>query len=68
MAPRAAVRREGDEDVVYVVRQDRVERRRVRLGAADGNRVDVLAGVSAGEPVVVEGPEKLADGDRVAPR
>ncbi len=68
VVPRAAVRREGEEDVVYVVRRDRVERRPVRLGAADGNRVDVLAGVSAGEPVVVEGPEKLADGDRVTPR
>jgi RND family efflux transporter MFP subunit len=68
VAPRAAVRREGNEDVVYVVRGDRLERRAVRLGAADGNRVDVLAGLAAGEAVVVEGPEKLADGDRVVVR
>ena len=68
MVPRAAVRREGEEDVVYVVRQDRVERRPVRLGAADGNRVDVLAGLAAGEQVVVEGPPTLADGDRVTTR
>ena len=68
VVPRAAVRREGDEDVVYVVRQDRVERRPVRLGAADGNRVDVLAGLAAGEQVVVEGPPTLAEGDRVTPR
>ena len=68
VVPRAAVRREGEEDVVYVVREGRVERRPVRLGAADGNRVDVLAGLAAGEPVVVEGPEKLADGNRVTVR
>jgi len=40
----------------------------VRLGAADGNRVDVLAGLAAGEQVVVEGPPTLAEGDRVTPR
>lgn len=63
--PRDAVRREGGKDNVYVVANGHVERRAVRLGAASGNEMDVVSGLSAGEEVVVEGPETLIDGDRV---
>ncbi|MBI4465809.1 MAG: efflux RND transporter periplasmic adaptor subunit, partial [Acidobacteria bacterium] len=65
LVPRAALRRAGSEDVVFVVREARVERRVVRLGAAQGEQVAVLAGLNPGEQVVVEGPVDLADGDRV---
>ena len=34
---------------------DRVERRAVKTGGADGDRVEVLAGVERGERVVVAG-------------
>lgn len=68
LVPRAAIRREGEQDVVYVVRQGHVERRAVRLGAAEGDPAEVLAGLSAGERVVVEGPADLADGDRIVVR
>jgi multidrug efflux pump subunit AcrA (membrane-fusion protein) len=50
---------------VFVVRGDRVERRAVSLGGTAGDRVEVVAGLRAGERVVVEPPEGLADGDRV---
>ena len=51
--------------MVYRVHDDRVERRAVRLGAAAGSEVEVVAGLSAGERVVVEGPRALEDGQRV---
>jgi RND family efflux transporter MFP subunit len=63
--PRTAVRHEGEQSVVYVVQNDRVERRAIRAGPADGDQVTVLAGLSAGEQVVVEGPNNLRDGARV---
>jgi multidrug efflux pump subunit AcrA (membrane-fusion protein) len=70
--PRAAVRREGDADVVYAVAGGRAERRAVRLGpggtAGTGDWIEVLAGVASGERVVVEGPVDLADGDPVSVR
>lgn len=65
LVPSAAARARDGQDVVYVVRGDRVERRAVRLGAAVGDQVDVVSGLTAGERVVVEGPADLADGDRV---
>lgn len=68
LVPRAALRREDEREVVYVLKQDRVERRAVRVGAVEGEEVEVLSGLSAGEQVVVEGPEDLADGDKVITR
>ena len=66
--PRAAVRAVDGKDIVFVVRDARVERRAIRVGAASGEDVLVLSGVTAGESVVVGGPEDLADGDRVTVR
>ena len=63
--PSAALRSDGGARVVFVARGDLVERRAVTTGLEDGGDVEVLAGVSAGERVVVEGPPALADGDRV---
>jgi hypothetical protein len=35
------------------------------VGAAQGNEVEILSGLSAGERVVVGDPGDLADGDEV---
>ena len=64
--PAAALRGDGGARVVFVARGGAVERRAVTTGVEDGGDVEVLAGLSAGERVVVEGPAELADGDRVA--
>jgi RND family efflux transporter MFP subunit len=65
VVPRAALRKDGDADVVFVLRGERVERRAVRRGAEAAAGVEVLAGLAAGDQVVTEGPATLADGDRV---
>jgi HlyD family secretion protein len=63
--PKAAIREQAGRDVVWVVREGRVERRAVTVGNAAGDEVAVVAGVSAGERVIVEGFERLADGASV---
>ncbi|MGQ0732170.1 MAG: efflux RND transporter periplasmic adaptor subunit [Acidobacteriota bacterium] len=68
LVPRSAVRQEGDRSYVFVVRQDTVERRAVQTGPADGDRLEVVAGLSAGDRVVVSPPPELADGLRVVIR
>ncbi len=70
LMPSAAVRDENGAQVVFVLRGDRVERRAVRLGAerggaGRGERVVVLAGVTAADRVVVDPPVELVDGARV---
>jgi RND family efflux transporter MFP subunit len=63
--PKSAIRRDGETDVVFVVNDERAERRAVRVGSTEGDRVRLLSGVTAGEKVIVEGPAELKDGDRV---
>jgi len=65
VVPRAAIREEGGKRVVYVLRDERVERRPVRLGEAHGDEQDLLDGVAEGEQVVVKGLDGLQDGQRV---
>jgi HlyD family secretion protein len=63
--PKAAVRQHDGRDLVWVVRDGRVERRAVTLGTSRGDQVFIAAGVGGGDRVVVEGPDSLADGARV---
>ena len=65
LVPRTAVRKEDGRDVVFVLHDDRVERRAVTAGAADGDQVEIVAGVTAGEKVVLDGPATMKDGDKV---
>ena len=65
---KSAIRTLDGRTVVFVVREDRVERRAVRAGLEQGNEVEVLSGLSAGERVVIEGPATLKDGDRITIR
>jgi hypothetical protein len=68
VVPRAALRRDGDRDVVFVLVGGRLERRAVKTGAASGSDVEIVSGLASGERVVVEGPKSLADGARASAR
>ena len=63
--PPDAVQTEGDQAVVYVIQDGKVERRAVRLGAKTDQGQVLLAGVTAGETVAIGGQGKLKDGSAV---
>lgn len=63
--PRTALRVEDGQDVVFVVRQGRLERRAVKVGQSEGAEAVILTGLTAGERVVLDGPTDLAEGDEV---
>ena len=63
--PTSAVARDGDRPIVWVVRDNTVERRAVRPGTVHGAQTDVLAGIGAGEIVVLKPVPELRDGGRV---
>jgi RND family efflux transporter MFP subunit len=65
LVPRDAVGKEGEQAYVYVVKDDRVERRAVRLGRERGADVELVAGVRSGERVVVSPASGLKDGAKV---
>ena len=64
--PKAALRRDGESDVVLVVNgENKLERRAVQVAETTGDQVKVTAGLAGAERVVIEGPATLKDGDRV---
>ncbi len=65
LIPKGAVHNEGGNSYVYTVRDGKLDRRAVTLGNGIEGDVEVIAGVNAGEEVVVNGPENMHDGQKV---
>jgi RND family efflux transporter MFP subunit len=65
LVPAAALRKDADKDIVFVVKDGKALRRAVSLGGSVGDSRQVIAGVAAGETVVVDAPEGLKDGAKV---
>ena len=64
--PAAAIARREGQDVAFVVGdEDRVERRKLKLGASFGNDRQVLSGLQGGDSVVLDPPAELQDGGKV---
>ncbi len=68
LVPKGAIRTEGNQSYVFVVLNDRVDRRAISTRGTDGDRVEVVAGLSAGERVVVSPPAELSAGALVVTR
>jgi RND family efflux transporter MFP subunit len=65
LIPKSAVREDGGKKIVFLVRDGKLERRAVTVGPERGSDIEVLAGVSAGDIVVLRGPENLREGQSV---
>ncbi len=63
--PKTAIHQQDGRDVVWVVRDGRVERRAVTAKENGADDALVTAGLSAGERIVTDGPAGLADGASV---
>ena len=63
--PKSALRQRDGRDVVWVVRDGRIEARAVTVGATRGDEVTIAGGLNGGERVVLDGPANLAEGARV---
>jgi RND family efflux transporter MFP subunit len=63
--PRSALRREGDQRVVYLVAGDTVRRRAVTVGLVGLSEVEVAGGLAADDRVVADAAVPLREGQRV---
>ncbi len=63
--PQAAVRDANGQKFVFVVKDGNLERRAVTLAGTSGTDARILAGISAGDTVVVGGPASLHDGQTI---
>jgi HlyD family secretion protein len=64
LIPRQSVRTIDSQSVVFLFRDGVLERRAVSLGIETGADIEVTAGLSPGDKVVIEGPPNLRDGQR----
>jgi RND family efflux transporter MFP subunit len=63
--PAGALRDENGKRIVFLVKDEKLERRAVTVGNARGGETEILAGLVAGDTVVVKGPADLHDGEAV---
>lgn len=66
--PTSSLLRRGDAWAVFVAESGRARLRTIELGPRNGLEAQVVAGLSAGQQVVVHPSDTLADGSRIAPR
>ena len=62
LVPQAAVKADNGSTFVYLIVNNTVERRAVKTGGTDGDRVEVFAGLKGGDRVVISPPADLAPG------
>ena len=60
--PEEALTPEAERQFVFVVANGKALRREVRIGGRSPGNVEVLAGLDAGDRVIVEGTQKVRDG------
>ncbi len=62
--PSALVNKDG-QNTVFVVQEDRVVEREIKVAQPFGDMIEVLAGVEAGDKVVIKPPKRLKNGSRI---
>lgn len=65
LVPKAAVKTESGISYVYLLQQTTVERRAIKTGGTDGDRIEVTAGLKGGDRVVISPPPELAEGVQI---
>jgi RND family efflux transporter MFP subunit len=65
LVPSTAVHDDAGKSIVFVVKEQKLERRAVSLGAKRGGDVEIMAGISPGDMLVVHGGEGLREGQAV---
>src|ERR1700731_1497879 len=68
LIPQSAVHNENGKNIVFLIKDDKTERRAVTLGGKRGSDTEVIAGVTVGDTVVVKAPGNLRDGQAVEVR
>ena len=63
--PSGALRDENGSKIVFLVKDNKLERRAVKTGNTRGSDVEIFAGLIPGDMVVTKGPPDLRDGETI---
>ncbi|MDA8125302.1 MAG: efflux RND transporter periplasmic adaptor subunit [Deltaproteobacteria bacterium] len=64
-AGRSSLIARNGKTFAYLLEENRVREREVRVGTAFGDMVEILSGLQAGDRIVVKPPKELQDGSRI---
>ncbi|WP_026566190.1 efflux RND transporter periplasmic adaptor subunit [Bacillus sp. UNC41MFS5] len=56
---------EGDRPFVYLVKNGKAHKQNVKTGITSGKKIEILEGVTNGDKVIINGPDKIKDGSEV---
>ena len=62
LLPNEALHDDGGKKIVYLVKNDKLERRAVAVGSTQGSQTEIMSGIVAGDAIVVKGPANMQDG------
>jgi RND family efflux transporter MFP subunit len=65
LLPNEALHDDIGKKIVFLVKNDRLERRAVSVGNTQASQTEILSGIVAGDAVVVKGPANMQDGQAV---
>ncbi len=62
LLPSEALHDDGGKKIVYLVKNDKLERRAVAVGNTQGSQTEIMSGIAVGDAIVVKGPANMQDG------
>ncbi|HHY73506.1 MAG TPA: efflux RND transporter periplasmic adaptor subunit [Bacillus bacterium] len=65
IVPISAVLNDKGQEIVYVIEDGIVEKRKIKTGIRTNTNIEVISGLQKGEKIVVDGVEFVHDGDQV---
>ncbi|MCB9766784.1 MAG: efflux RND transporter periplasmic adaptor subunit [Candidatus Omnitrophica bacterium] len=63
--PKSAIHQDEGRDIVWVMKEDTLERRAVKVDTVMNDQATISAGLGSGEKVVTKGPDEMEEGMRV---
>ncbi|WHY79072.1 efflux RND transporter periplasmic adaptor subunit [Neobacillus sp. WH10] len=60
--PIDAVHDDGDKPFVFIVKDGKAHKQKVKTGITSGEKIEILEGVAKGDQVIVSGPDNLKNG------
>jgi RND family efflux transporter MFP subunit len=62
LLPNEALHDDGGKKIVYLVKNEKLERRAVAVGNKQGSQTEIMSGIAAGDAIVVKGPANMQVG------
>ncbi|MCA9410038.1 MAG: efflux RND transporter periplasmic adaptor subunit [Candidatus Omnitrophica bacterium] len=63
--PKSAIHQDEGRDIVWVMKEETLERRAVKVDTVMNDQATISAGLGSGEKVVTKGPDEMEEGMRV---